>query len=87
MYSLFKFFLICKTTNLPARFNSEVINKSGTLDKNILAGMTIDKKQFTNPPEPDGQVISNYQFIKFQFVSSCCLFCDLQFGVYLYFDD
>jgi hypothetical protein len=48
MYSLFKFFLICKTTNLPARFNSEVRNKSGTLDKNINPRMAIDKKQITN---------------------------------------
>jgi hypothetical protein len=36
-----------KTTNLPPRFNSEVINKSGTLDKIIVQGMTIDKKQIT----------------------------------------
>jgi hypothetical protein len=41
MYSLFKFFPICKTINQPARFNSEVINKSGTLDKKLHTGKKI----------------------------------------------
>ena len=34
MFSFFNFFLICKTKYLPARFDSEVKNKSGKSDQN-----------------------------------------------------
>ena len=56
------------------------------MDKNIHTGQIWnDNKQKTNHKparhehRSDGQVISNYQFIKFQFFSSYCLFCALKF--------